>query len=159
MMGWWLVAVAVAATMAGVACSTGPTSTDQSSVGPSSGSPQAETQVETAVTRTSSGGEGVQLYAANCQVCHGDWEGQGATSGAPPHGDAGHTWHHPDAQLNDWVLNGKFPGAMPSFNASLTEEQVDAILFYIKSWWTAEHRETQADVSRRYQEALDKYQK
>ena len=153
--GWWLVTVATATTIVGAACSTGPTSTDQNPGEPSSGSPQ----VKTVATNTSYAGDGVQLYVANCQVCHGDREGQGATGDAPPHNDTGHTWHHPDALLKDWILNGKFPGAMPSFKASLTEEQADTILSYIRSWWTIEQRETQADVSRRYQEALDKYQK
>ena len=148
--GRWLVTVAIATTIVGAACSTGPTSTDQTAGEPSSGSPQVETG--------GSGGEGARLYAANCQVCHGDREGQGATGGAAPHNDTGHTWHHPDAQLRDWILNGKFPGAMPSFKAALTEEQVDTILSYIRSWWTTEQRETQADVSQRYQAALEKYQ-
>ena len=101
---------------------------------------------------------GAELYAASCQVCHGDREGQGATGGTPPHNETGHTWHHPDAQLKDWVLNGKFPGTMPPFKDVLRGEEVHAILSYIKTWWTAEQRESQADISQRYQEALDKRQ-
>ena len=159
--GLWLVTVAIAMTIVGTACSTGSTSTDQTAREPSSGSPQVETEV----TKANSVGKGVQLYAANCQVCHGDREGQGATGGAPPHNDTGHTWHHPDAQLKDWILNGKLPGATPTFGAmpafkdALTEEQVDTILSYVRSWWTTEQRESQADISQRYQEALEKYQK
>ena len=98
---------------------------------------------------------GAELYAANCQVCHGDRDGRGGTGGAPPHNEEGHTWHHPDAQLKDWVLNGKLPGAMPAFGHQLTEEDVEAILAFIKTWWTEDQRETQADVSRRYQEAFE----
>ena len=150
--GSWLATVVVAATFMAAACSTDATTTEQI---PVSGSPRVET-VET--NTTGSGGEGLQLYAANCEVCHGDREGLGATGGAPPHNGTGYTWHHPDAQLKDWILNGKFPGAMPSFEASLTEEQIDSILSVMRSWWTTEQRETQADVSLRYQEALDKYQ-
>ena len=146
--------VAVVATLMGAACSTGPTSSEQITEETSSAPPR----VETVGTDTSFDGEGLALYAANCQVCHGDREGEGATGGAPPHNGTGHTWHHPDAQLVDWVLNGKFPGAMPSFEARLTEEQIDTILSYIRSWWSTEQRETQADVSKRYQAALDKYQ-
>ena len=99
---------------------------------------------------------GAQLYSANCQACHGDQEGRGGISEAPTHNETGHTWHHPDVQLKDWVLNGKFPGAMPALKDKLTEEEVDAILAYIKTWWTPDQRESQADISRTYQVALDK---
>ena len=93
---------------------------------------------------------GAQLYAANCQVCHGDQEGKGGTNGPPPHNETGHTWHHPGAQLKDWILNGKITGAMPPFKDALTEDEVDTILSYIKSWWTSDQFESQADISRRY---------
>ncbi len=100
--------------------------------------------------------KGASLYATNCQVCHGDLSGGGG-SGAPPHNQHGHTWHHPDAQLKDWVKNGKIGlSQMPAFKNILTDPEVDAVLSYIKTSWTEEQRETQADVSIRYQEALDK---
>ena len=102
------------------------------------------------------------LYSANCQVCHGDSNGAGGRGGAPVHNDRGHTWHHPDAQLRGWVLNGKLgfgsPG-MPALGDKLTEPEVDAILTFIKSWWTTDQRDSQADISERYQDALDKQQK
>ena len=41
----------------------------------------------------------------------------------------------------------------------LTEPEVDVVLAYIKAWWNEEQRESQADISRRYQEALDKQKK
>ena len=65
-------------------------------------------------------------------------------------------WHHPDAQLTDWVLNGKVPGAMPAFGDRLSGVEVNAVLSFIKTWWTPEQRETQADVSLRYQEAIER---
>ncbi len=100
--------------------------------------------------------KGADLYAINCQVCHGDLRGPGG-SGAPPHNQYGHTWHHPDAQLKDWVINGKLGfNQMPGFKNTLTDAEVDAVLSYIKTSWTEDQRETQADVSVRYQEALDK---
>ena len=96
------------------------------------------------------------LYAINCQECHGDLKGRGG-SGAPPHNQYGHTWHHPDAQLRDWVINGKLGfSQMPAFKNTLTDPEVDAVLSYIKTSWTEDQRDTQADVSMRYQEALDK---
>ena len=106
--------------------------------------------------------EGSDLYTANCQVCHGDRNGAGGRGGAPIHNERGHTWHHPDAQLRGWVLNGKLgfgsPG-MPALGDKLTEPEVDAILTFIKSWWTTDQRDSQADISERYQDALDKQQK
>ncbi len=73
----------------------------------------------------------------------------------------GHTWHHPDAQLKEWILHGK-PGpgfsVMPGFTY-LTKDDVEAILVLIKTWWTAEQREMQADISRRYEEAIGKQKK
>ncbi len=100
--------------------------------------------------------KGADLYATNCQMCHGDLQGPGG-SGAPPHNQYGHTWHHPDAQLKDWVINGKFGlSQMPAFKNMLGDLEIDAVLSYIKTSWTEDQRETQADVSVRYQEALDK---
>ncbi len=45
---------------------------------------------------------------------------------------------------------------MTAFGDRLTEQEMDAILTFIKTWWTAEQRASQADISHRYQEALDK---
>ena len=43
-----------------------------------------------------------------------------------------------------------------AFGATLTEAQVDAILALLKTWWAPADLEVQEDISRRYQEALDK---
>jgi mono/diheme cytochrome c family protein len=107
---------------------------------------------------------GARLYEANCLQCH-----RGAAGGAmmdipPRHNANGHTWHHPDCQLVETVLNGsgamggmmrQMMGApedtprMPAFQGQLTEEEVLAILAYIKTWWTEEQRAWQAQVSTR----------
>ena len=100
---------------------------------------------------------GAKLYVAQCQSCHGDREGAGATAGSPVHNEAGHTWHHPDAQLKAWIKDGKLGFAqMPAFEDKLSELQMDAILAYIKTWWTEAQRQAQADITQRYQEALDR---
>ena len=125
------------------ACSGGATST---------ATPRVEEPASSAVIDAT----GAELYAANCQVCHGDQMGQGGT-GAPSHDQEGHTWHHPDAQLTDWIMNGKIGfGQMPAFKYKLTNPELDAIMTFIKTWWKPDQRESQADISRRYQEALDK---
>ena len=104
---------------------------------------------------------GSKVYATSCQPCHGDRYGKGTLGRAHPHNEKGHTWHHPDAQLKEWILHGK-PGpglsVMPGFTY-LMEDDVEAILGFIKTWWTAEQREMQADISRRYNQAINKKKK
>ncbi len=104
---------------------------------------------------------GANVYTTSCRPCHGDRHGKGAIGRAHPHNEMGHTWHHPDAQLKEWILHGK-PGPgfslMPGFNY-LREHDVEAILVLIKTWWTDEQREIQEDISRRYQEAIGKQKK
>jgi len=97
---------------------------------------------------------GEQLYAASCVQCHGGPTG-GQISDIPPrHNAEGHTWHHPDCLLTDIVLDGLPPrqGAsddeiMPAYRGELTDAEVDAILTYIKTWWTDEQRRSQAQVT------------
>ncbi|MBI4306994.1 MAG: cytochrome c [Chloroflexi bacterium] len=103
---------------------------------------------------------GARLYAENCSTCHGDRDGKGGIPEAPRHNDTGHTWHHPDAQLRDWVLNGKIGfSQMPPQKDKLSAAQVDLILAFLKTWWTPEQRAFQEDVSKRYQESLDRLKK
>ena len=94
---------------------------------------------------------GAKVYATSCQPCHGDRQGKGSVGRAHPHNEIGHTWHHPDAQLKDWILHGK-PGpgysVMPGFTY-LGKGDLEAVLVFIKTWWTAEQRKMQADISRR----------
>ena len=119
--------------------------------------PTAIPQVEKPAKSTDINATGANLYVAHCQSCHGDRDGNGTTTGAPAHDHGGHTWHHPDAQLKDWIMNGKLGfGQMPAFQDKLSESEVDAILSYIKTWWEEWQRESQEDISQRYQEALDR---
>lgn len=117
--------------------------------GPAGGTPAIQLSLE----------RGESTYQANCLVCHGDRRGEGGNGLGPPHNDQGHTWHHPDAQLMEWTLNGRLYGGMPAFKDKLTQQDAEAVLAYIKTWWTEEQRQSQADVSKRYQEALDKKRK
>ena len=57
-------------------------------------------------------------------------------------------------------MNGKLGfGQMPAFQDKLTDPEVDVILTYIKTWWTPDQRDDQADISKRYQEALERQKK
>ena len=108
---------------------------------------------------------GRSVYGTHCASCHGatlegepNWQTRKPTGRlpAPPHDASGHTWHHPDAQLFGIVKNGLTPYApagyesdMPSFGGTLSDEQVWAVLAFIKSSWPPEIRERQAEFSRR----------
>ncbi len=94
---------------------------------------------------------GEELYDRHCVACHG-----GATGGAiddipPRHNAEGHTWHHADCDLIDMVLDGlpqrEGHPQMPGFEDELSEAEVEAILAYIKTWWDAEQREVQAEIT------------
>lgn len=105
---------------------------------------------------------GEALYDANCRSCHGGATGGQMMDIPPTHNANGHTWHHPDCQLIDVVLNGsgemgemmrRMMGVpedtprMPAFKGKLSEEDVEAILAYIKTWWTEEQRQAQARIT------------
>ena len=143
-----LVPLAVTMLLA-VACSDSPLATN--------GAPEAATVPDPEeAARAQTLTLGAALYAQNCQSCHGDQEGAENDGVAPLHNERGHTFHHPDAQLKDFILRGKPPGLMPAFGSTLTEQQVETILSLIKTWWIPADLEVQEDISRRYQEALDK---
>ena len=101
---------------------------------------------------------GAKVHAVLCQPCHGDRQGKGSVGRANPHNESGHTWHHPDAQLREWILRGK-PGpgfsVMPGFTY-LGKDDLEAILAFIRTWWTVEQQEMQADISRRFDEEFRK---
>jgi mono/diheme cytochrome c family protein len=91
-------------------------------------------------------------------MCHGDERGKGRQFGAPPHNSEGHTWHHPDRLLFEWVMEGlPLRRAMPAFRGQLTEQQVIAVLAYIKTMWPNEIRQWQLEGSRRYEEQVKKF--
>jgi mono/diheme cytochrome c family protein len=94
---------------------------------------------------------GHALYGVHCASCHGkNLEGQpnwqtplpNGKIPAPPHDKTGHTWHHTDAALAGVTKLGLKPFAgddyesdMPAFGAILSDEEIEAILVYIKNTW------------------------
>lgn len=95
--------------------------------------------------------QGRRIYQQYCASCHGsDGEGQpdwqirrpsGALP-APPHDESGHTWHHPDRMLFEMTKFGVARFApkgwvsdMPAFDGVLSDEEIWAVLAYIKSRW------------------------
>ncbi|MDP6510279.1 MAG: hypothetical protein QGH23_03595 [Dehalococcoidia bacterium] len=77
------------------------------------------------------------------------------SGGVSHHNGDGHTWHNPDHQLTAWTVNGRI-GDMPAFGERLENREVIAVLAFIKTWWTEEQRLSQADLTLRYQDALEK---
>lgn len=112
------------------------------------------------VAQVTRGGE---LYQAHCARCHGanlegqpEWQLRKADGRlpAPPHDDSGHTWHHPDEQLFGLTKYGLGPYApagyesdMPAFEGVLTDDEIVAVLAFIKSRWSAEKRQRQQHLT------------
>lgn len=103
------------------------------------------------------------LYAEHCAVCHGD-DGQGEPNWtvrnadgsypAPPHDSSGHTWHHPDGVLFQIVHDGgarpgmaSFPSRMPAWGDVLTDDEIRAVITYLKTLWGPDERAFQAERS------------
>jgi len=100
---------------------------------------------------------GKELYATNCASCHGknlegepNWQTPKAdlTMPAPPHNKRGHTWHHNDKLLFDLTKFGlakylnqpNYKTSMPAYDGVLTDDEIIAVLSYIKSTWPEEVR-------------------
>ena len=105
---------------------------------------------------------GKELYAETCSSCHGanlegqpDWKRRldNGRMPAPPHDASGHTWHHPDQDLLVIVRDGLgaivpgYESDMPAFGSTLTDEDIGAILAFIKSTWPEREREFQSQVT------------
>lgn len=95
---------------------------------------------------------GKRVYADQCAACHGDklqgepdWRGtnEDGRLRAPPHDESGHTWHHADELLFGITKYGlaqianrpDYETDMPVFKDILSDEDIIAVLSYIKSTW------------------------
>ncbi|WP_019558946.1 cytochrome c [Thioalkalivibrio sp. ALE12] len=92
---------------------------------------------------------GERLYQEHCIACHGaqregaeNWRQRNpdGTLPPPPLDGSAHTWHHPYWQLKDMIRYGAEArgGAMPSFEDTLSEEDVEAIIAWLQSHWPDE---------------------
>lgn len=101
--------------------------------------------------------QGRVLYQEHCASCHGEnlegeenWRKPKADRSmpAPPHDASGHTWHHTDAVLFNLTKFGlakylnqpNFNTSMPVYDGVLTDEEIKAVLSFIKSSWPVEIR-------------------
>lgn len=94
---------------------------------------------------------GQAVYQQHCASCHGadlkgqpDWTTRDARGRlpAPPHDESGHTWHHDDEVLFEVTKYGMgkhapagYVSDMPAFGGQLSEDEIIAVLAYIKSRW------------------------
>ena len=95
--------------------------------------------------------QGRAIYRDHCATCHGanlegqpDWrrpDAQGYLP-APPHDETGHTWHHADPLLfeitkhgTEAVVGGGYRSNMLGFGEVLSDEEIVAVLAFIKSTW------------------------
>lgn len=79
---------------------------------------------------------GEAVYSASCASCHGPVNGPVVLEGAPIHNETGHTWHHPDRLLFEWVMDRPpLAAVMPAFRGALSEDEVLAVIAYIKNYW------------------------
>lgn len=105
---------------------------------------------------------GQRLYVEHCADCHGarlegqpDWQRRKPDGRlpAPPHDETGHTWHHSDAVLLKITRDGPaaiLPGYesdMPAYAGILSDDDILAVLAYIKSRWPGEILERQAAIA------------
>jgi mono/diheme cytochrome c family protein len=113
---------------------------------------------------------GQQVYASFCAGCHGanlegqpDWQKRLPLGNfpAPPHDESGHTWHHADQWLFDIVKDGgqrfapaQYRSAMPAYKGMLTDDEIWAVLAFIKSRWPAASLAHQERENLRHEENL-----
>lgn len=113
---------------------------------------------------------GARLYAQTCAVCHGakgegqpNWRERGPDGllPAPPHDPSGHTWHHPDAQLFAMTRDGiaklirdpSYRSAMPAYGGVLSDEEIVAVLSWIKAQWPPEIRRRHDEINAQYRQS------
>jgi mono/diheme cytochrome c family protein len=104
--------------------------------------------------------KGRDIYMAACASCHGRrlqgqalWQVMDTFAGrrAPPHDATGHSWQHSDEDLFCKTRTGRFPAQasagksyMPAFAGNLSDQDILAVLAFIKSSWPVGMRASQA---------------
>jgi mono/diheme cytochrome c family protein len=107
---------------------------------------------------------GKAVYDQYCAACHGpqlegqpDWRERRPDGRlpAPPHDDTGHTWHHSDRLLFELTKYGVgryappgYESDMPAFAGILSDDDLWAVLAYIKSSWSPQVRAVQRKIDK-----------
>ena len=116
---------------------------------------------------------GARIYAQQCAACHGarsegqpSWRVRGPDGllPAPPHDASGHTWHHPDEQLFAITKQGlaqlinqpDYRTAMPIYDGVLSDNEIVAVLSWIKAQWPPEIRQRHDEINVQYRRSLSR---
>lgn len=107
--------------------------------------------------------QGQALYADYCAACHGaslegepNWRQQkpDGRMPAPPHDRTGHTWHHAESQLFtitkygiSALVGSSYASDMPGFEGVLSDEEITAVLSFIKASWPQSIRDRHDRIS------------
>ena len=109
--------------------------------------------------------QGSVHYSENCAACHGsnlegepNWRdpNENGVYPAPPHNNNGHTWHHSDQLIFDYIKLGgeaalaqegveSFKSGMPAFSEALSNDEIWLVLNFIKSTWSVESSAAQQE--------------
>lgn len=109
---------------------------------------------------------GATVYQENCASCHGDnlegqpdWRlpGEDGRLPAPPHDPSGHTWHHDGETLFQLTKYGvgalindpDYASNMPIYDGVLSDDEIIAVLSYIKSTWPDDIRARHDEMENR----------
>ena len=124
----------------------------------------ASTAIKADPNNTQQVKRGKLIYQRFCSLCHGknlegqaNWRTRKANGKlpAPPHDETGHTWHHADDLLFGITKYGLVPpygpknylSDMPAWGSTLKDDDIWAVLAYIKSRWPADKQKIQAEIS------------
>ena len=104
---------------------------------------------------------GESVYRQYCASCHGakaegapNWKrpDENGELPSPPHDASGHTWRHSDTELVEMIAKGwRDPFnkterlTMPPFDEQLTPREIEDVIAYLKTLWTDEQRQFQAE--------------
>ncbi|MBO6508327.1 c-type cytochrome [Roseibium sp.] len=109
---------------------------------------------------------GGSVYREQCASCHGaalqgepDWQtpNSDGTLKAPPHDESGHTWHHADDLLfritklgtSRAINDPDYLSNMPAFEGVLSDDEIVAVLSFIKAQWPPEIQTAHDDLNAR----------
>jgi len=112
---------------------------------------------------------GAQVYLENCGGCHGRflqgqalWELRDEFSArrAPALDETTHAWRHSDAQLFNKIKNGylttptKDRNYMPLFSSMLSDQEIRAVIAFLKSGWPVGMQVMQAQLNPKIDDTL-----
>lgn len=109
---------------------------------------------------------GAAVYETSCASCHGanlegqpDWRvsDEDGRLPAPPHDETGHTWHHDGDTLFQLTKYGvgalindpDYASNMPVYDGVLSDDEIIAVLSYIKSTWPDDIRARHDEMENR----------